>query len=342
MLTCPTHGSRSRRLVAAAAAASIVAISTACGGGSDEATAPTSIRVAATLFPLEEIVRGVAGEALGDTVTLVEVIPPGEPAHDAEPTARQLEALEGADIVLYLGGGFQADLEQAIDALPAGITTVDLLESVELLPVADAVAGEESGDDHGTGDGDSHGDDHAGEFDPHVWLSPDRMAAMAAAVASVIEQRLAAAGLGAGVEAVRAGLDDFAAEMSGLNGEFSSGLALCESSLVVTAHRAFAYLAASFGLSQASIAGISPSDEPSAATLRDIAAYAQANGVTTIFFEESLPDDLSRTVADEIGASVAVLDPLESPSREQRDAGATYASIMRDNLQALRAGLRCT
>ncbi|MFM2183106.1 MAG: hypothetical protein RJB61_1400 [Actinomycetota bacterium] len=337
MRTHPTNGSSHRRFVTALVAASIAAVGTSCGGG-EEVAAPTSIRVAATLFPLEEIVRGVAGAALGDTVTLVEVVPPGEPAHDAEPTARQLEALEGADIVLYLGGGFQADLEQAIDALPDDVTAVDLLDSVELLPVTDAVAGEEAG---GDGHGDGHDDDHAGEFDPHVWLSPDRMASMAAAVASVIEQRLTAAGLGTAVDAVRAGLGDFAAEMSGLDTEFSSGLALCESSLVVTAHRAFAYLAASFGLAQASIAGISPSDEPSAATLRDIAAYAQANGVTTIFFEESLPDDLSRTVADEIGASVAVLDPLESPSRAQLDTGATYSSIMRDNLAALRAGLRC-
>lgn len=332
MRTEPTHPASPRRLAAALAAASLATGLAACGGD-DETAAPTSIRVAATLFPLEEIVRGVAGDALGDTVTLVEVVPPGEPAHDAEPTARQLEALEGADVVLYLGGGFQADLEQAIDSLPAEITSVDLLGSVDLLPVTDPVAGEDSGDEHA--------DDHAGEFDPHVWLSPDRMASMAAAVASVIEQRLTAAGLGTGVEAVRAGLGDFAAEMRALDTEFAGGLALCESSVVVTAHRAFAYLAASFGLTQASIAGISPSDEPSAATLRDVAAYAEANDVTTIFFEESLPDDLSRTVADEIGASVAVLDPLESPSREQRDAGATYSSIMRDNLAALRTGLRC-
>ncbi|MFM8311165.1 MAG: metal ABC transporter solute-binding protein, Zn/Mn family [Ilumatobacteraceae bacterium] len=339
MGTTPTHAARLRRhRLAAALAATALAAGLAACGSDDETAAPTSIRVAATLFPLEEIVRGVAGDALGDSVTLVEVVPPGEPAHDAEPTARQLEALEGADVVLYLGGGFQADLEQAIDSLPAGITTVDLLDAVELLPVTDPVAGEDSGDEHG---GDEHADEHAGEFDPHVWLSPDRMASMAAAVASVIEQRLTAAGLGAGIDAVRAGLDAFAAEMRDVDTEFASGLALCESSVVVTAHRAFAYLAASFGLTQASIAGISPSDEPSAATLRDVAAYAESNGVTTIFFEESLPDDLSRTVADEIGASVAVLDPLESPSREQRDAGATYSSIMRDNLVALRAGLRC-
>ena len=39
---------------------------------------------------------------------------------------------------------------------------------------------------------------------------------------------------------------------------------------------------------------------------------------------------------------IGVLDPIESPSREQLDAGATYLSLMRANLQALRTGLRCT
>ena len=72
-----------------------------------------------------------------------------------------------------------------------------------------------------------------------------------------------------------------------------------------------------------------------------IASIARENGVTTIFFEESLPIDLARTVADEIGASTAVLDPIESPSGDQLDAGATYVSLMTDNLAALRAGLGC-
>ena len=166
------------------------------------------------------------------------------------------------------------------------------------------------------------------------------MAAMASAAASVIEQRLQQAGLD-GATDVAAGLDTFAATMHDLDTEFSDGLALCESTTLVTGHHAFAYLAASFGLTYASIAGISPSEEPSAATLEAVADYATENDVTTIFFEQNLPDDLSRTLADEIGATVGVLDPVESPSRDQLDAGATYLSLMQTNLQVLRTGLRC-
>ena len=145
-----------------------------------DASTPTSIEVAATLFPLEEIVRGVAGASLGSTVHLVHVVPPGQAAHDVEPTPQQLEALASADVVLYLGNGFQPSIEEAVATLSDDVTVVDLLDAVEVLPVTDPVAGEASTDN-------AHPD---GAADPHVWLSPDRMAAMASAAASVIEQRL--------------------------------------------------------------------------------------------------------------------------------------------------------
>jgi zinc transport system substrate-binding protein len=138
-----------------------------------------------------------------------------------------------------------------------------------------------------------------------------------------------------------AGRDAYLAQLDELDGAFRDGLAECDSRILVSGHRAFAYLAAAYDLDAVSIAGISPSEEPSAQTLEDVATFAKDNGVTTIFFEENLPDDLARTVADEIGATTAVLDPIESPSGDQLDAGATYVSIMTDNLAALRAGLGC-
>ena len=79
-----------------------------------------------------------------------------------------------------------------------------------------------------------------------------------------------------------------------------------------------------------------------AATLQHVADVAAANHVTTIFFEENLPPDLSQTVADEVGASTAVLDPIESLSADQVAAGDDYVSLMDTNLAALRKGLGCT
>ena len=111
--------------------------------------------------------------------------------------------------------------------------------------------------------------------------------------------------------------------------------------MIVTSHRAFEYLAARFGLRQIAIAGISPATEPSAKTLESVAKAAKADNVKVIYFEDSLPGGLSKTVASEIGVKTDVLDPVETLSDAQIKAGATYITVQESNLQSLKQGLGC-
>ncbi|HAP77687.1 MAG TPA: zinc ABC transporter substrate-binding protein [Acidimicrobiaceae bacterium] len=325
----------------------------ACGdddsGSASDASSTTGNRltVAVSFYPVEAVVRAVGADA----VDVVALVPPGEEAHEYEPTAQQLGELEAADIVVYLGGEFQPGVEKAIGSLPSSITRVDVLEAVEQIPFAE---GDEHAEDEHTEDEEhaegedehtedeehaegeeEHGHSHEGD-DPHVWLDPANMALMATAVAEALGD--ARPDLANDFAAAAAA---YGAELTALDEEMAAGLASCETDALVTNHDAFGYLAAAYGLRTVPIAGISPSEEPSAQALEEVAEIARANNVTTIFFEQNLPDDLARTVADEIGGSVAVLDPLESLSQEQLDAGETYISVMRSNLEALRAGLRC-
>ena len=329
------------RLAALATGATLLATTVGCGDDTDNTSA--RLRVAVAFFPLAELARNVAGDALGTSVDVVSVVPDGEQAHDFEPTPRQIDDLGDADLVVFLGNGFQAGIEKAIESLPPSVTRVDLLQSVDLIEVgAEIGADDHAGESGGEHAGES-GDEHAAEGspDPHVWLSPRRMATMADAVATAIATALDGAGDDAGAAQVRAGATDYTAALADLDAGFTEGLRTCEQTILVTGHHAFGYLAADYGLTQVSISGISPSEEPSAETLEEIARFATANGVSTIFFEENLPADLSRTVADEIGATTERLDPIEAPSTDQLAAGATYVSLMGDNLDALRTGLGC-
>jgi zinc transport system substrate-binding protein len=280
--------------------------------------------VAASFFPLEDIVRAIGGDA----VHVVTLVPPGQDAHEFEPTPKQLTGLERADAVLYLGSGFQPSLEKEIDGLPRRVQRVDLLRGQRLLPVTGPLAGTE-----GSVDGEAVG----GQLDPHVWLDPVRVAAMADEVAAALRSLSpGAAGL------IDANLARYRAGLAALDTSFTIGLATCRSRVLVTSHRAFGYLAAEYHLVQVSIAGISSTDEPSARTLRAVADYVRAHGVTTVFFQRSLPSDLARTVASEARARTAMLDSLEAPTQEQLDAHADLESLMRANLATLREGLGCT
>ena len=64
-------------------------------------------------------------------------------------------------------------------------------------------------------------------------------------------------------------------------------------------------------------------------------------GATTVFFETLVSPRLAETVAREVGATTAVLDPLEGLTEEEIAAGEDYFSVMRENLAALREALGC-
>lgn len=277
-----------------------------CAGGTTT-RGGERVTVAVAFYPIEEIVRRVGGDELAVQV----LVEPGTDPHEFDLTPRQLAHLASADVVFYLGDDFQPSLEKAIRELPADVRTVDLLADLTLREI----------------DGDT---------DPHVWLDPRNMAVMSATVAAELSAQL---------PNVATTFDDnaaaYIAELDQLHAAFDTALADCAVPVLITTHDAFGYLADAYELTEIAIAGVSPADEPSAKTLRRIAERAADEGVTTVFFEENLPDELATTIAAEIGARVSSLGTVESLTQRQLEDAASYLTIMSANLEALRAGLGC-
>ena len=59
-----------------------------------------------------------------------------------------------------------------------------------------------------------------------------------------------------------------------------------------------------------------------------------------MYAETLVSEDVARTLARETGARLAVLDPIEGIT--SASAGRDYPSVMRSNLQVLRAGQECS
>lgn len=312
----------SRRLSGLGAATAVVlAVLAGCGGASsDEA----GLSVAAAFYPLEEAARGVGGEA----VSVDGLTPPGQGPHDLELQARQIDQLERADVVFYLGRGFQPQLAEAVARLDEDVTAVDLLDHVEVLTVDPQLEGTQ---------GEVDGEVLEGDVDPHVWMDPARMIAMVEVMVDTLSDVDPD-----GADDYEGNAEEYLEDLRGLDGEYEEGLASCESRVIVTSHRAFGYLAARYDLRQIPIAGISPEVEPDPQTLDALTAEAEAEGVSTIFLESLAPPELAETVAREVDAELSLLDPIEGLTAEQVDDGVTYASIMRENLERLVDGLDCS
>lgn len=308
----------------------LLSFGAACGTGSGgaEPAADGKLEVVAGFYPLAEAASRVGG----DRAVVTNVTPAGTEPHDLELTTRQVDAVERASIVLFLGEGFQPELEKL--AARADGVAVDLLEGQELLE-----AGEEG---HGHGDEEEHeeeaGDDeHGSPADPHVWLDPQRMRGIVERIlATFVEVD------GDAAAEYRANAEEYLEELAALDQDMEQGLANCERDAIVTSHDAFGYLAARYGFTQEAIAGLSPESEPDPRRLAELADEVEAEGISTIFYETLVSPEIAETLAREAKVTTAVLNPLEGLTDEELAAGETYASVMRQNLAALREALGCS
>lgn len=314
----------------------------ACGGDpSDEGEGSgVGLEVVAGFYPLAEAATRVGG----DRVTVTNMTPAGTEPHDLELSTRQVDTIEDADVVLYLGEGFQPELEKLVGRLDG--VAVDLLEGQELLEGGEDDHGDEEGseedDDHGDeGEDEDHADEEEGEehssADPHVWLDPQRMQGIVERIVDAFVDADAD-----GEDVYRENAEAYVEELAALDGDMEEGLATCERDVIVTSHSAFGYLAERFGLTQESIAGLSPESEPDPRRLAELADEVAEEGITTIFYETLVAPDVAETLAREAKVKTAVLNPLEGLTDDEVASGETYESVMRANLAALRDALGCT
>ena len=128
--------------------------------------------------------------------------------------------------------------------------------------------------------------------------------------------------------------------MTTLDAEFRTGLKSCASHELVTSHAAFGYLSESYGFHQESITGLTPDAEPSPAAMAELTSHIRETGAKTVYAETLVSEDVAKTLARETGARLAVLDPIEGIT--SASAGRDYPTVMRANLEVLRAGQECS
>jgi zinc transport system substrate-binding protein len=239
----------------------------------------------------------------GSSVDVQNLTPPGAEPHDLELTPREVARIQQADVVLYLSHGFQPAVSKAVEQ--ARGQKVDVLAGLPLHPADGSEAGLTA--------------------DPHVWLDPILFMRVAEKIGAALNRSPA----------------PLVAALRKLDGQYRRGLRDCKRHEIVTSHAAFGYLAARYGLEQVSITGLAPESEPSPQQLAHVIGVVRRTHATTVFFETLVSPRLAETVAREVGARTAVLDPIEGLTPAERSRGDDYLTLMRRNLASLRKALAC-
>ena len=265
------------------------------------AMASPTRRVVAAFYPVAYAAQLIGGP----TVAVTNLTPAGAEPHDIELKPSDVKTIDHAQLVLYLGEGFQPAVEKAVKS--AHVPAIDLLAGQTL--ATRKIEGKVG-------------------LDPHVWLDPIRYAQMASTIGNALHRPRAAA--------------SFIQRLQALDKTYRAGLAHCRRKIIVTSHAAFGYLSQRYGLTQLALEGLSPEAEPSPKALANLVTAVRRSGTTTVFFETLVSPKLAQTVAREAHVKTAVLDPIEGITPDALKHGATYFTVMHTNLAALRLALACS
>jgi zinc transport system substrate-binding protein len=283
-------------LVWTAVLAVLLTVLAAC---SNDAKRDGQVDVVASFFPLVEVARSVGGSE----VRVTSLTRPGVEPHDLELTTGQVVQARQAQLVIYLGHGFQPAVQELVKGVKGEV--IDGLAAVQVV-----------------------------EDDPHVWLDPSSMTRIVVAVREALTR------VDPDHEAAfAANARRYIERLSALDASFSTGLDDCDRNVVVTSHAAYRYLTARYGLEQEAVAGTSPASAPTPARLSELTTLVRDAGITTIFTEPLVAGGPAAELARQTGIPTATLDPVEGAPRGA--PAATYEQQMRGNLATLRRALGC-
>jgi zinc transport system substrate-binding protein len=275
------------------------------------------LQVVASANFLYEFTQNIGNEMIDVTL----LVPMGVDPHDWEPTIRDTERLQRADMIITNGIGYEHWIGSLSTSNYQGII-VDTSNGI-------LIDYDEKHDDE-KHDDEKHDDEKHkhGNLDPHIWLNPVYAQLQVKNIANALSNSDPT-----NKNYYQSNAAIYNQELDLLDSKIRTDLSGCGTDFI-TFHDAFSYFAEEYGLTQHTIISSTDSHgEVTLQTLENIISLARELNIKVIFAEENTSTKTSQVIADEIGGKVLVLSPLEITSNEN------YIYKMTQNLESLKEAL---
>jgi len=257
------------------------------------------IKVAATIFPVYDLVREIGGEKVDPIL----ILPPGASPHTFEITPQKVKDLMGSELLFVIGKKLDDWAVNSVE-VTSGTKLVDLSTVVELRAYAENLKEDKLKHEGETEKDDGHGHE-PGDLDPHYWLSPKQAKSMANKIA---------AELGA-IDTVNA--DYYLANAQSFNQLIDEKIIVWQAKLnnlenrnIVVFHDAWGYFASDFNLNVVATFEPFPGKSPSPKYIEAIINKTREYQIKTLFIEPQLAVDAAQTLAQDLDLEIRVLDPI--------------------------------
>ncbi len=287
-------------------------------GGAD----PAPIRCVVSIPPLAGLAGPLVEAADG---TIETVIPVGASPHGWEMPPSAIASIRTADLVVVVGLGLEPSIAKVLDGDDS-----ESDQRVVLFGDLAAKAGHIAPQcDHDHDHGEAGCDHDHGPVDPHLWLDPVLASELVQQVHDELVGLLEARGDHEGVERVGEAAKTLRTKIQNVHLAYSMWANSLNQRTIVVAHDAYGYLAKRYSLETVSLSGLNAS-EPRPQSIASAIRLVNARKLPVIYLEPQMSRRSGELVARRTGAELNTLDPL---------GDGDWLKMMRENLEALRAGL---
>lgn len=263
---------------------SVFCFSLPCVAENDNTTPTVIVSVA----PYKNFVEQIAK----DTVNVHLMVPAGASSHTFEPTPKQMLSASRADIWFQIGEEFEPRAGKALQSYNKNMAFIDLRKGIDL------ITSQEGDSNH------CHCCHHAhkGCVDPHFWLSPKEVVIQ---IATIKDALIARFPQNAELYNKNAGI--LTEKLKSLDAELVKILAPIKGRTILVSHPAYGYLCRDYGLIQLSVEF--EGKDPTSKQLTNILNIARQEHIPNVFIQMQYNNKGAKLIADQIGATIVVLDP---------------------------------
>jgi zinc transport system substrate-binding protein len=264
------------------------------GAGADR------LKVAATIFPLADIVKNVGG----DKVDVVTIMPMGASPHTFEATPEAIRTVSGASVIFKIGSGLDNWTEGITAAMQGKVKVMEVSGGIELRKFED------------------------GSVDPHYWLSLKNGQLIAVTVAQELSKMDAA-----NTDQYMANMMEYVKRLEAADAELKAKLAPVKGKSFATFHEAWFYFAQEYGLEVAAAFEPFPGREPTPKYLAEFGDTVKKKNIKWVFSEPQFSSDAISQVAKDLGVKLGVLDPEGGTEKYGSESG--YIAMMKHNADTI-------
>jgi zinc transport system substrate-binding protein len=245
--------------------------------------AGAAARIAVTVKPLHSLVAAVTGDADMPALLLKD----GASPHHAALLPSMRRTAQEADVLFYVGEGFEAFVPDLLSALPSSVAAIGIVrtEGLTLFPYRSV----RDGGGQGT--------------DPHVWLDADNAKRIVASVAATLSARYPERRDVYADNAAR-----YLRRLDALDRRIAALLLPLKDAPFLAFHDAWQYFDRRYGLAYAGSVVPEPDASPSAKRLTDMRRLMRERGVECVLADLGHNEKSVAALTEGLAARVAVPD----------------------------------